>query len=111
MAKYAQLSDITDTSISVIEGDLLEADVYIDTLLQRTGVSIDPNNIPELLNKLAVYFACYRACIRLAQLEDTIYIDKAKLYEKLYKELEAQVSAETLGLSTSVIVTAEVSRA
>ncbi len=102
MAKYAAVSDVTDTTITVTEEDLLEADNYVDNLLKQRG--IDPQSITlpnETLKLLAVYYATYRALIREAVHEDSILIDKAKQYEKLYKEKAEQISPETLGVVRS----------
>jgi len=101
MAKYASLTDIRDSSVTVREEDLLSADNYIDNLLIQKG--IDPSSVTlpnETLKELAVLYATYQACIREARGENTVYLEKAKQYEKLYKEKAGQVDAGTLGVST-----------
>ncbi len=90
MAKYAQLADIPDESVMVLESDLLEADNYIENLLTSNGIA-PPTGTNDTLRVLAVYYALYRACVREARGEDTVYLDKAKQYEKLYKEKSVQV--------------------
>jgi len=101
MAKYASTTDVTEQAVNVAEEDLLEADNYIDNLLKQKG--IDPNSISlpnETLKILAVYYATYRALIKESVYEDSVLLEKAKQYEKLYKEKADQVDANTLGVST-----------
>lgn len=91
MAKYAQLSDVPDEGINVVESDLLEADNYIDNLLISKGVNPEEVQGSDTVKLLAVYYALYRACIREAVNEDSVFLEKAKYYEKLYKSKEEQL--------------------
>ena len=98
---------MTDTTIVVTDADLQEADNYVDNLLKQKGVDPADLTLPnETLKLLAVYYATYRALIREAVHEDSVLIDKAKQYEKLYREKAEQVTAETLGVTGSATFTA-----
>jgi len=101
MAKWATLGDVTETVVTVTEEDLLEADAFVESLLREKG--IDPALVEgnEMLRLLAVYFATYRALVREAAHEDSVLLEKAKFYEKLYKEKVRQVSPASLGISSS----------
>jgi len=102
MAKYAQLTDITDTTVTVLEEDLIEADNYIDNLLKIKGINPSDITLPnETLKILAVYYATYKACVRSSEFEDSVFIEKAKQYEKLYKDKEKQIEPATVGVSTT----------
>lgn len=108
MAKYASTTDITEQTVVVQETDLQEADNYIDNLLLSKG--IDPSTVVlpnDTLRLLAVYYATYRALIRESTFEDTVLLEKAKLYEKLYKEKTEQVRADTLGVAGSATFTGD----
>ncbi len=113
MAKYASLSDVTDTSVGVLEEDLLSADVFIDSVLKNSG--IDPTSITlpnDFLKELAVIYATYRACIREARGEDSIYLEKAKFYKELLDEKLSMLSPKTLGVeSASSPISAKLGRA
>jgi len=101
MAKYASVSDIRDSTVEVLEEDLLAADNFVDNLLLQMGINPSSISLPnETLKEVAVLYATYLACIREARGENTVYIEKAKLYEKLYKEKAKQVSPRTLGVSS-----------
>ncbi len=102
MAKYANLTDITDSTVNVLEEDLIEADNYIDNLLLIKGINPADITLPnDTLKILAVYYATYKACVRSSEFEDSVFIEKAKQYEKLYKDKEKQIDPKTLGVSTT----------
>jgi len=54
----------------------------------------------ETLKILAIYYAIYRACVRNSEYENSLFVEKARQYERLYKDKESQVDAKTLGLTT-----------
>ncbi len=88
MAKYATLSDILDKSIQVKEEDLNQADRVIDNHLRLLGIEPKKLKLPnEFLKDIAVKYACYVASTREAMGDNTVYIEKAKQYEKQYKDL------------------------
>ncbi|MEM3426732.1 hypothetical protein [Hydrogenobacter thermophilus] len=105
MPRYAQLTDIKER-IAVIEEDLLYADSFIDNLLKAKNLPVpaDPP-FPDILKQLAIFTALYRACIRLAQAEDTTLIEKAKFYKQEIDNLSEMLSPSTLGIQLSTSIT------
>lgn len=101
MAKYANLSDIKDNTITVLEEDLLEADRVIDNRLYSLGVN--PENIAgnNFLKDVAVKYACYIACVRESAGENTLYLEKSKQYKEMFKELIENLSLSTLGITST----------
>ena len=105
MAKYAQLTDVLDEAIAVQEEDLLQADRLIDNYLRKLGINPDDIQSSELLKDIAVKYACYVASTREAMGDNTIYIEKAKQYEKQYKDLLDNLSISSfpeLNITTPV---------
>jgi len=110
MAKYASVSDITD-SVRVEEADLLYADTYVDSVLLSMG--IDPSSltdVPPLLKELAILVALERACVRLSQTEESAYLDKAQHYAKLKEELLKKLTPAVVGIERTIL-TAKLGRA
>jgi len=108
LAKYANTGDVTEQAVTVTGNDLLEADNYVDNLLRQKGIDPSTVGLPnESLKLLAVYYATYRALIREATYEDTVLLEKAKLYEKLYREKAEQITADTLGVPDSATFTGD----
>ncbi len=99
--RYITLADITDR-VSVQEADIDFAERYIDGVLGR---SFDPP-YPELLKEAVKLVALHRACIRLAQTEDTIWLSKAEQYKTLAREaidaLKAQLASGGIAINRSV---------
>jgi len=96
MAKYAQLTDILDQAITVVEEDLNQADRVIDNYLRLIGINPGKITIPNnLLKDIAIKYACYVASTREAMGDNTIYLEKAKQYEKQYKELLNSLSVSS----------------
>jgi hypothetical protein len=91
--RYITPSDITD-KVPVQESDVDFAERYIDGVLGR---SFDPP-YPNLLKEAVKLIALHRACIRLAQTEDTIWLSKADQYRELARET---IDALKTNLATS----------
>lgn len=95
MAKYAKLEDILDEAIEVKEEDLLQADRMIDNHLRKIGINpeaIENEESKNLLKDIAVKYACYVSSTREAIGDNTILLEKAKQYEKQYKDLLESIS-------------------
>ena len=112
MAKYANLTDILDSSINVLEEDLIQADNLIDNYLRKLGINPSDISLPNAyLKDVAVKYASYVASTREAMGDNTIYLEKAKQYEKQYKDLLENLSLSTIGYSqTTVLGTVKVGR-
>jgi len=111
MAKYASVSDVRD-SVRVEEEDLLFADAYIDSLL-LSSFGLDPSSltqIPQVLKELAILVALERACVRLSQSEESVYLEKAQHYRALKEELLEKLAPRVLGIEQSAL-TAKLGRA
>lgn len=95
MAKYATVDDILDEAITVQEEELLQADRLIDNYLRKIGVDPDKIKSRDILKDIAVKYACYVASTREAMGDNTLYIEKAKQYEKQYKDLLNSLSVSS----------------
>lgn len=95
MAKYATVDDILDEAITVQEEDLLQADRIIDNHLRKLGINPDDIKSKDILRDIAVKYSCYVASTREAMGDNTLYIEKAKQYEKQYKDLLDSLSVSS----------------
>ncbi len=99
MTQFITLSDITE-NIPIEESDILFANTYVEKLVE--GQSFE--SIPQFLKELAKIVALERAYLRLSQSEESVYLEKAKAYGQLRKEMEEKLkqspisSAFTLGI-------------
>ncbi|QWK19744.1 MAG: hypothetical protein KNN13_09780 [Hydrogenobacter thermophilus] len=87
--RYITLSEISDR-VPVIETDVDFAERYIESILGR---SFDPP-YPNILKEAVKLVALHRACVRLAQTEDTVWLDKAKHYRELANSTIAALQTE-----------------
>lgn len=108
---YLNLSDINE-AVNVTADDINYANTYVENLLKNMKVD-DPSQIQsEYLKELAKLVALERACVRLSQTEDSVYLEKAKAYRRLREELERDLTPRTLNLeSTTSYLSAPVGRA
>lgn len=98
MGYYVQLTDIKER-IAVLEEDLEYADDYINSLLASKSIQAPfPQPVPTLLKQLAVLVALHRACVRLAQAEDTTLMEKAKMYKQMADDYAELITPTSLGI-------------
>jgi len=104
MVEFVTLTEIED-SVRVNDADVSYANTYVENFLKNIGV--DPSvltEIPGILKELAKLVALERACIRLSQTEESVYLEKAKAYGEFRKELEEKITPRVLGVGESVFV-------
>lgn len=82
MGKYIDKRHLPDM-IQVLEEDILYAEKQVEG---EFGEFEEP--YPPQLLELVKLLTLQRACIRLAQTEDTIYMEKAKGYKSLAEDMK-----------------------
>lgn len=100
MARYAQLTDCTDPSITVTETHLDAADVYVDSELWARGINPVGVALPNAtLTKLAATWAIQLASVEGAITDNSPLIDKAKQYRIIAEAIAKGITRESLGLT------------
>ena len=110
MVEFITPAEISE-SVAVSQTDTDYANTYVENLLKNMG--IDPQSVQDSLQlrELAKLVALERACVRLSQTEDSVYLEKAKAYKELHQELERQISPQSLGVQSGASpITAELGR-
>jgi len=101
---FVSLEDFQGEAVSVIQADVDYANTYVNNFLKSMG--IDPaelSSVPAVLKELAKLVALERACVRLSQTEESVYLEKAKSYGKLRQELEERLSSGAFSTHSSPI--------
>lgn len=99
-SKYAQIADCADSSVTVTQKNVDDADVYVDGVLFERGINPVDVVLPSArLTTLAATWAIRLAAIEGAIGENSPLIAKAREYEKTASQLAGTLSRESLGLS------------
>jgi len=99
MVEFITLQDINE-AVRVNQEDVNFANSYVYNFLKNLGINPDTlgDSVPSILKELAKLTALERACIRLSQSEESVYLEKAKSYREMRRELEENISQKSLGL-------------
>ena len=110
MVEFITPAEINE-SVAVSQADTDYANTYVENLLKNMNVNPQDVQDSPQLKELAKLVALERACVRLSQTEDSVYLEKAKAYGELRQELEKQISPQSLGIQSGTSpITAELGR-
>jgi uncharacterized membrane protein len=103
MTKFISLEDFEGSSVSVDEKTIERANLYVERILAKLGVS--SSLFPELkdnphLKELARVYALYVTVIEYytGDGNESEYNEKVKAYRELLKNLEDSITLKSLGL-------------
>ena len=103
MTKFITLDDLEGSSVSVDEKTVERANLHVERLLAKLGVS--SSLFPELkdnphLKELARVYALYVTVIEYytGDGNESEYNEKVKAYRELLKNLEDSITLKSLGL-------------
>ncbi|GAB6075756.1 hypothetical protein [Desulfurobacterium crinifex] len=106
MTEFITLEELEGSSVSVDEKNIERANLYVERVLAKLGVS--PSIFPELkdnphLKELARVYACYISVIDYytGDGNESEYNEKVKNYRELLKSLENSITLEALGLTST----------
>ena len=106
MTEFITLEDFETSPISVDQEAVSRANLYVERFLSKLGVSA--SLFPELkenphLKELAKTYALYITVVDYytGDGNESEYDEKVKNYRELLKEIEASITLQSLGLSTT----------